>query len=62
LGSCATDDATQSTESALVNATEDNINDPPVATFTYSCSGLSCDFYASGSYDPDGIIITIFKP
>jgi len=54
----ATDDAAQSSDSALVNITVDNVNDPPVATFTYSCSGLSCDFDASGSYDPDGTITT----
>jgi serine protease AprX len=40
------------------NVTVDNINDPPVATFTYNCTGLSCDFDASGSYDPDGTIVS----
>jgi PKD repeat protein len=30
---------------------------PPIASFTYSCSGLRCSFY-SGSYDPDGTIQT----
>jgi PKD repeat protein len=52
----ATDDAAQTTDSTIVNVTVDNINDPPVATFTYSCSGLTCDFDASASYDPDGSI------
>ncbi|HMO81030.1 MAG TPA: S8 family serine peptidase [Pyrinomonadaceae bacterium] len=31
-------------------------NQPPVATFTYSCSDLTCSFNASGSSDPDGSI------
>jgi PKD repeat protein len=31
-------------------------NQPPVATFTYSCSGQDCAFDASGSSDPDGAI------
>ncbi|MGD8793087.1 MAG: PKD domain-containing protein [Anaerolineae bacterium] len=53
----ATDDAAQSTDSTVVNVTVDNVNDPPVATFTYSCSGLSCDFDGSGSYDADGSIV-----
>jgi hypothetical protein len=54
----ATDAAAQSTESEIVNVTVDNINDPAVATFTCSCSGLTCNFDASGSYDPDGNIAT----
>jgi hypothetical protein len=32
------------------------VNQPPVATFTYSCSDLTCDFDGSGSSDPDGTI------
>jgi PKD repeat protein len=31
-------------------------NQPPVAQFTYECSGLSCTFNGSGSSDPDGSI------
>ena len=31
-------------------------NAPPVASFTSSCSGLTCSFNASGSSDPDGTI------
>jgi len=38
--------------SVLVN----NYNDPPVVSFTYTCSGLTCVFDASESYDPDGTI------
>jgi serine protease len=33
-------------------------NIPPVASFTYSCSDLICDFDASASYDPDGSIVS----
>ncbi len=31
-------------------------NTPPTASFTYSCSGLTCSFDGSGSSDPDGSI------
>jgi PKD repeat protein len=31
-------------------------NTPPVASFTQSCTNLSCNFNASGSSDPDGTI------
>jgi len=31
-------------------------NQPPVASFTYSCTDLACSFNGSGSYDPDGTI------
>lgn len=33
-------------------------NEPPVASFTYSCSGLTCSFDAGASADPDGTIST----
>jgi C1A family cysteine protease/PKD repeat protein len=52
----ATDDAAQSTESTLVNVTVDNPNQVPVATFVYGCTGLSCTFDGSASYDPDGTL------
>ncbi len=45
------------TGSDSVNVTVDNINDPPIASFTFNCTGLSCDFNASGSSDPDGTIV-----
>lgn len=32
-------------------------NQPPVASFTFSCTHLSCSFDASGSSDPDGNIV-----
>ncbi len=31
-------------------------NQPPVASFTWSCTGLSCSFDGTGSTDPDGTI------
>jgi PKD repeat protein len=33
-------------------------NTPPVADFTNSCNGLSCDFDASTSFDSDGTIVS----
>jgi len=33
-------------------------NQPPTASFTSSCSGLSCSFNASGSSDSDGSIVS----
>jgi PKD repeat protein len=32
-------------------------NQPPVATFSYDCTDLTCDFNASSSFDPDGDIV-----
>ena len=54
----ATDDAEQSTDSTLVTVTVDRFNDSPVASFTFSCTGLTCDFDGSGSSDIDGSIIS----
>jgi PKD repeat protein len=34
----------------------DAVNQPPVASYTGSCSLLSCSFDGSASYDPDGTI------
>jgi PKD repeat protein len=33
-----------------------NVNTPPVASFTFACSGLTCSFNGSGSRDYDGTI------
>jgi PKD repeat protein len=38
---------------ATVSITVAPVNDPPNASFSYSCTGLSCDFNASGSSDPE---------
>jgi len=35
-----------------------SVNQPPVASFTHICTGLSCSFSASASSDPDGSIIS----
>lgn len=57
----ATDDADQSTESATVSVTVDNSNDPPVADAgpdqTAAVDEL-VTFDGSGSYDPDGNIVS----
>jgi PKD repeat protein len=52
----ATDDIAQSNESEVVNVIVDSFNDHPVASFTYICTALTCDFDASSSNDPDGNI------
>jgi PKD repeat protein len=52
----ATDDNAQSTESTVVNVTVDN-NQSPVATFSFDCTDLACDFNGSASYDLDGTIL-----
>ena len=57
VSATATDTIGQ-TASDSNDVTVDNVNDPPTASFTYTCSGLTCDFDASGSNDPDGSIDT----
>lgn len=56
LGATATDTAGQ-TSSTAIDVTVDNVNDAPVASFSYSCNSLDCSFDASGSSDPDGTIV-----
>lgn len=34
----------------------DPVNSPPMASFTFTCSGLSCDFDGRGSSDSDGTV------
>jgi PKD repeat protein len=51
----ATDSIGQ-TGADTISITLDNINELPVADFTYSCSDLICSFDGSGSTDPDGTI------
>jgi PKD repeat protein len=36
----------------------EQVNEPPVAAFTSACSGLTCEFDASGSSDPNGDSLT----
>ena len=51
----ATDSAAnQTTDSVTVSVV--NVNEPPVAQFSYACSGLSCTFDGSASSDGDGTI------
>ena len=33
-------------------------NQPPVASFTHQCSDTACEFDGSGSYDPDGSVVS----
>ncbi len=56
LTATATDTAGQTTTSAPVSVTVENVNAPPVAEFTYSCAALSCAFDASASRDSDGTV------
>lgn len=49
------DGATDST-SHEVSVSEPPPNTPPTASFTYSCTDLSCDSDGTGSADPDGSI------
>lgn len=51
----ATDSDSQ-TGSASTGVVVNNVNDPPTASFTFSCTGLSCNFNGSGSSDSDGSI------
>ncbi|MFC1991409.1 PKD domain-containing protein [Chloroflexota bacterium] len=52
----ATDTVGQTNSDSIVVAV-DNVNDPPMASFTYTSNGLTCNFDASGSDDPDGSIV-----
>ena len=52
------DDSATNTTTREVTATEPPDNLPPTAAFTATCSGLTCDFDASTSTDPDGSITT----
>ena len=40
----------------LYNGTASNVNQPPTASFTSTCSGASCSFDASASADSDGTV------
>lgn len=56
LTATATDTANQ-TASDSISVTVDNVNDPPKATFTFACSGLTCQFDGSSSTDDRGIAV-----
>jgi PKD repeat protein len=52
------DGATGTTASQVVTVTEPPVpNTPPTASFTYSCTDLTCDF-SDTSTDPDGTVMT----
>lgn len=51
-----TDDGGASDSDSQEVTVDDGINDPPTASFTFSCTDLSCDFDGSGSSDGDGSI------
>jgi PKD repeat protein len=41
----------------VLNGSIDRPNQPPTASFTYTCTGLTCSFNASTSVDSDGTVI-----
>jgi hypothetical protein len=43
--------------SALFLSLSKGANEAPVAGLNYQCTGLSCQFDGSGSYDPDGQVV-----
>ena len=47
---------TDSNGSSTTQTRTANVNDPPVASFTFACSGLTCSFNGSASRDSDGTI------
>jgi len=47
-------DSSEGTQSQTLSI---GANAPPIASFTFACSGLTCSFDASASSDPDGRIL-----
>ena len=52
----ATDSDTKMTDATQIGVTVDNVNDAPMASFTYSCDGTDCSFDGTGSSDADGTV------
>jgi PKD repeat protein len=48
--------STGQTTSTAIDVRCEEVNQPPTASFGFTCDNLSCDFDASGSSDPDGFI------
>jgi hypothetical protein len=44
-------------DGTTITVSKGAVNEPPEASFFYYCTGLTCDFDASESRDPDGTII-----
>lgn len=44
------------TETQTINPSGPPVNQPPVASFTFSCTGLTCSFDGTGSTDDNGIV------
>lgn len=49
-------DGTLDSNPATVSISIGAVNQPPTASFTFSCTELTCSFSAAGSTDPDGTI------
>lgn len=50
------DDGSEAATSQAITVTESGSNAPPVASFSYACSGRDCTFDGSGSSDDVGIV------
>ncbi len=53
----AADSGTNTTSATQIGVTVDNVNDPPTASLTDSCTDFVCSFDATGSSDTDGSIV-----
>jgi PKD repeat protein len=53
-----TDDEGASATDTMTVVVSPPANIPPIASFTYSCNGLECNFDGSASTDSDGTIVT----
>lgn len=51
---------TDSSGSSTTQTRTANVNAPPVASFTFACSGLTCSFEGSASRDSDGTITSYY--
>ena len=47
-----------STSATVTGTGSGTVNEAPTANFSFSCTGLTCDFDGSGSTDPDGSIVS----
>ena len=49
-------DGAQAQAQSAISVSSTAVNQEPLASYTHSCTHLSCEFDASGSFDPDGVI------